>query len=105
MIRELCLIYKIWKWSDKTFSDATELDQKEKLAEEIREYNTALKNYIKSPYPRRPKYTKAVYDEMTDVIIASINCLKYPDFYERVAVKHSINTHRTWKNNHHIGDK
>ena len=73
MIRELCLVYKILKWADKTFPNATELDQKQKLAEEIREYNTAMKNYIKSPYPRRPKYSKAVNDEMTDVIIASIN--------------------------------
>lgn len=103
MIRELKLIYKIWKWSDKTFPEATELDQKQKLAEEIREYNKAMKDYTKSPYPRRPKYTKAVNDEMTDVIIASINCLKYPDFYERVAVKHSINTHRTWKGVQHNG--
>lgn len=104
MIRELCLIVKIWRWHDKTFPTATYIEQKGKLISEIDEFNEAKAKYIKSPYPRRPKYKFAVDEELTDVIIASINCLKYPDFYERVAVKHNINTHRTWKNNHHTGD-
>ena len=104
MIRELCLVYKILKWHDKTF-DITADEQKAKLKSEIDEFNKAKANYIKAAYVRKPKYKKFVDDEMTDVIIASINCLKYPDFYERVAVKHNINTHRSWKNNHHIGDE
>lgn len=103
MIRELKLIYDIWKWHGKTF-DATAHDQKLKLKSEINEFNEAWKKFIKSPYPRRPNYKPKVDEEMIDVIIASINCLKYPEIYERVAVKHSINTHRKWNNNHHIGD-
>lgn len=105
MIRELNLIYKIWKWHGKTFPEATDLEQKQKLAEEIREYSNAMRNYTKSPYPRRKNYAKAVNEEMVDVIIASINCLKYPEFYERVAVKHNININRNWKGNHHVSDK
>jgi hypothetical protein len=104
MIRELCLIYKIWRWHEKTF-DLTAHDQKQKLISEITEFNEAKAKYIKSPYPRRPKYKHAVDEELIDVIIAGINCLKYPEIYERVAVKHSINTHRTWKGNHHVPTK
>lgn len=101
MIRELHLIYKIWRWHDKTFPTATYIEQKGKLISEIDEFNEAKAKFIKSPYPRRPKYIGAMNDELTDVIIAAINCLKYPDFYERVAVKHNINTHRTWKGVQH----
>ena len=104
MIRELCLVYKILKWHEKTFKDLPMSEQRNKLKSEIDEYYDAKARYIKSPYPRRPKYIGAMNDELTDVIIAGINCLKYPDFFERVAVKHNINTHRTWKNNHHTGD-
>ena len=102
MIREMILIYKIWKWHDKIFPEATKIDQKNKLISEIAEFNEAKAKYIKSPYPRRPKYKTAVDDELIDVIIAGINCLKYPEVYERVAVKHNINIHRTWKGDHHV---
>ena len=102
MIRELCLVYKILKWHDHTFKDLPMSEQKQKLIGEIAEFNEAKAKYIKSPYPRRPKYKYAVDNELIDVIIAGINCLKYPDFYERVAVKHNQNTHRTWKGTHHV---
>ena len=104
MIRELCLIVKIWRWHDKQFKNLPMHEQRNKLKSEIDEFNQAKAKFIKSPYPRRPKYIGAMNDELTDVIIASINCLKYPDFYERVAVKHNINTHRTWRGTHHTGD-
>lgn len=105
MIRELYLVYKIWKWHNKTFPDLKMIEQRNKLKSEIDEFNQAKARFVKSPYPRRPKYVTAMNDELTDVIIASINCLKYPDFYERVAVKHNINTHRTWKGTHHVSNK
>jgi len=105
MIRELVLVYKILKWHDRTFKDLPMSEQKQKLIGEIAEFNEAKAKYIKSPYPRRPKYKYAVDGELIDVIIAGINCLKYPDFYERVAVKHNINTHRTWKGDHHVSTK
>lgn len=105
MIRELLLVYKIWRWHDKTFPTLPMSEQRNKLKSEIDEFNDAKAKFIKSPYPRRHKYIGAMNDELTDVIIAAINCLKYPDFYERVAVKHNINTHRTWRGTHHTGDK
>ena len=105
MIREMILFYKIWRWHSKTFPATTELDQKQKLVSEITEFNEAKAKYIKSPYPRRPKYKYAVDNELIDVIIAGINCLKYPEIFERVAVKHNINTHRTWKGDHHVPTK
>ena len=105
MIRELWLIVKIWRWHDRTFKDLPMSEQRNKLKSEIDEFNEAKAKFIKSPYPRRHKYIGAMNDELTDVIIASINCLKYPDFYERVAVKHNINIHRTWKGTHHVSAK
>lgn len=102
MIRELKLIYDIWKWHNKTF-DLTAQQQKQKLKSEIDEFNQAFKNFTKSAYPRRPKYQAKVNEELADVIIAGINCLKYPEIFERVAVKHNINTHRTWNGVHHNG--
>ena len=101
MIRELLLVYKIWRWHDKTFPTATYIEQKGKLISEIDEFNEAKAKYIKSPYPRRPKYKFAVDEELVDVIIAGINLLKYPETFERVYVKHNINKQRKWKGYHH----
>lgn len=105
MIRELKLIYKIWRWHERTFKNLPMSEQRNKLKSEIAEFNKAKAKYIKSPFPRRPKYVTEMNDELTDVIIAAINCLKYPDFFERVAVKHNVNTHRTWKGTHHVSAK
>lgn len=102
MIRELVLVYKILKWHERTFKSLPMSEQKQKLIGEIAEFNEAKAKYIKSPYPRRPKYKVNVDNELIDVIIAGINCLKYPEIFERVAVKHNINTHRTWKGDHHV---
>ena len=104
MIRELVLVYKILKWHNKTFPTERFIDQKGKLISEIDEFNEARAKYIKSPYPRRPKYKFAVDEELVDVIISGINLLKYPETFERVYVKHNINKQRKWKNNHHTGD-
>lgn len=105
MIREFCLIYKIWKWHEKTFKDLSLSEQKGKFNSEVNEYLAAKKAYNKSPYVRKPKYSPAVAEETADVIIAGLNLLKYPEIFERVAIKHNQNTHRTWKNNHHIGNE
>jgi hypothetical protein len=40
-------------------------------------------------------------EETADVIIAGLNLLKYPEIFERVAIKHSENTQRTWKGVQH----
>ena len=100
MIRELCLVYKILKWHNKTFPYLPMEAQKKKLNNEINEFIDAKEKYTRS---RRYKLKNEMelLEEMSDVIIAGINCLRYPDFFERVAVKHNINTHRTWKGIQH----
>lgn len=101
MIRELKLIYKIWKWHDRTFKDLPLEQQQLKFAKEVDEYKEAKKAFNKSPYPNKTKYSPQVLEETADIIISGLNLLKYPDIFERVAVKHSINTHRTWEGTQH----
>jgi NTP pyrophosphatase (non-canonical NTP hydrolase) len=101
MIRELLLVYKIWRWHDKQFANLSADAQERKFHGEIDEFNEAKAKYIKTRYANRYKYSPNLKEETADVIIAGLNLLKYPDFYERVAVKHNINTHRTWKGVHH----
>lgn len=103
MIREMLLIYKIWKWHEKTFKDLTITQQQDKFNEEINEYSQAKAKYIKSPYPRRPKYSQAIKDERADVIIAGINLLKYQDAFDEIMIKFNRNRFdRSWKGNHHV---
>lgn len=103
MIRELCLIYKIWRWHDKQFKGLSSDAQERKFHAEINEFNEAKAKYIKTRYAKRYKYAPNLKEETADVIIAGLNLLKYPDFYERVVVKHAKNTHRTWNGVQHDG--
>lgn len=97
-------IYKIHKWHKNTFPQTSYTEQLEKVCEEVREYNEAFEKYIKARGRIRKYYTKANLDgELTDIIIASINCMRYPEIRDRVKVKMAENKHRTFKNNHHIG--
>ena len=96
-------IYKILKWHKKVFRNTTFTEQLNKVCEEVREYNEALDDYIKAKGRLKVIYTKAKLDgELTDIIIASINCMRYPEIRDRVKVKMAENKHRTFKNNHHI---
>ena len=105
MIRELVLVYKILKWHKATFESLPEQSQRIKLDSEIKEYMQEVENYTRARTNQKRNNIRAkINGEMIDVIIAGINCLRYPDTFERVSVKHIINTHRTWKNNHHTGD-
>ncbi len=104
MIRELVLVYKILKWHGKTFPCLPMEAQKRKLNNEINEFIDAKEKYTRSRRYKQ-KNEMELLEEMSDVIIAGINCLKYPDFYERVAVKHAKNTHRTWNGIQHKGEK
>ena len=96
-------IYKILSWHKKTFPHTSYTEQLEKVCEEVREYNDALDKYIKARGRLKKIYTKANLDgELIDIIIASINCMRFPEIRERVKVKMAENEHRTFKNNHHI---
>jgi len=105
MIRELLLVYKIWRWHDKQFKGLSSDGQERKFHGEIDEFNEAKAKYIKTRYAKRYKYAPNLKEETADVIIAGLNLLKYHEFFERVAVKHNINTHRTWKGTHHVSAK
>lgn len=104
MIRELKLVYKILKWHNKTFPCLPMEAQKRKLNNEINEYIDAKEKYTRSRRYKN-KNKNELLEEMADVIIAGINCLRYPDFFERVAVKHATNTHRTWIGTQHKEDE
>ena len=96
-------ILKIHKWHKRTFPETTYTEQLNKVREEIREYNEAFENYVKARGRIKKIYTKASLEgELTDIIIASINCMRYPEIRDRVRVKMAENEHRTFKNNHHI---
>lgn len=102
MIRELVLVYKILKWHQATFEDLSEQSQRIKLDSEIKEYMQEVENYTRARTNQKRNNIRAkINSEMIDVIIAGINCLRYPETFERVAVKHNINTHRNWKGVHH----
>lgn len=96
-------IFKILSWHKKNFPDTTYKEQLNKVAEEVKEYNTEFENYIHSRHPKKKIFCRQRIDEeLTDIIIASINCMRYPEIRERVKVKMAINEHRTFKHNHHI---
>lgn len=97
------MLYKIQKWHKKNFPKTTYKEQLNKVTEEIREYNIELDGYIHSRNRQKKNYcARRIDEELTDIIIASINCMRYPEIREKVKVKMAINEHRTFKNNHHI---
>ena len=96
-------IFKILRWHKKVFENTTYTEQLNKVREEVREYNVAFDEYVKAKSKFKRIYTKANVDgELTDIIIASINCMRYPEIRDRVKAKMSENKHRTFKHNHHI---
>lgn len=96
-------IYKVLKWHKKTLPETTHSEQLDKVISEIFEFLEEYENFIKSKSPkRRGVYYRKASDELIDVIIAGINCMRYPEVRERVAVKMAINKQRTFVNNHHI---
>ena len=104
MIKRLLLIMNIWKWHKKTFPECEIENQQDKFRKEVREFIQASDKYIKQPQKRRNLFRPQMLEETADVIIAGINLLKYPEIYERVSVKHSINTHRTWEGDQHVSE-
>lgn len=97
-------IYKIISWHKKTFKSTSSAEQLDKVKSEINEYSEAVWDYTQARSPARKFACKRHADEeLIDVIISSINCMRYPEIRERVKVKMEINKHRTFKNNHHIG--
>lgn len=95
MIKTLWKIYKILRWSKKTFPNYTFEKQIAKVAEEAIEWETEfLRNDVEKEL-----------SELTDIIIASINSLRFKETWEMVDEKMKENKKRTWKNGHHVEEK
>ena len=98
MLRGLIEIYKIWLWHKKTFPEFTAINQKKKVRDEAHELVEAFRNFIqKGNYTRQ----KHVEEELADVIIASINAMRFEDVRREVNKKMSENYKRSWKNGQH----
>lgn len=98
-------ILKIIRWHIRTLPKTKPSEQLEKVRGEINEYIDAFNDYTKARNPtRRKKCKRHMEEELIDVIISSINCMRYKEIREKVAVKMAINRHRTFEKNHHIGD-
>lgn len=96
MIRKLWKIYKIMRWHKKTFPDFTAERQAEKIGEEILEWDREF--FIGDSIEKE-------LEELTDVIIASIGSLRFPEIWDFIDEKMKKNKQRKWKNGHHVKSK
>ena len=92
------LIKDIQEWHARTFPEFTAKDQELKLGEEIGEYSAAIDTLIATGLQSDLEKIKG---ELTDVIIAAVNLLRYPEIQTLVKTKMAINRKRTWKDGHH----
>lgn len=79
------LLEDILDWNKETFPDNTFKDQVLKVIEEVKELTES-----------------GEIEELADVIIACIGCLRYDSLRKLVEAKLLINKARTYKGNHHI---
>lgn len=98
MIKTLIQIYLILRWHKKTFPSFTCQGQKEKVAGEIYEFEQALAEYIEHPTETR---ARLVDGELADVVIASINLMRYKEMRELVKKKMKVNYSRSWNGGQH----
>lgn len=98
MIKGLINIVKIWMWHKKTFPYYKGMGQKKKVRDEIYEFVEAFDKYT-----RRGgfKQQERVSEELVDVIIASINAMRFEDVRQEVNKKMKENYKRSWKNGQH----
>lgn len=92
------LIKDIQEWHEKTFPEFSAKDQELKLGEEIGEYRAAIDTLIAT---RLQSDLEKIKGELADVIIATVNLLRYPEIQTLVKTKMAINKQRTWKDGHH----
>lgn len=98
MIKGLFNIVKIWMWHKKTFPYYKGMGQKKKVRDEIYEFVEAFDKYT-----RRGgiKQQERVNEELVDVIIASVNAMRFEDVRREVNKKMKENHKRSWKNGQH----
>ena len=98
MIRGLINIYKIMSWHTKTFPKFSAEGQKHKIRAEINEFIEAIKFNSK----KNTRYSnKKVNEELADVIIASINAMRFEEVRKEVNKKMKENFKRSWENGQH----
>ena len=98
MIRGLINIYRIWKWHKETFPEYSYVGQKKKVRDEAKEVVDAFAHYTRRP----TRYRERLLEEETiDVIIASINAMRYPEIRQEVNEKMKENYKRSWINGQH----
>jgi NTP pyrophosphatase (non-canonical NTP hydrolase) len=98
MLRGLIEIYKIMSWHKKTFPEFTAINQKKKVRDEAHELVEAFRNFIQNGNCSRQRH---VEEELSDVIIASVNAMRYPEIRKEVLKKMKENHKRSWKNGQH----
>jgi phosphoribosyl-ATP pyrophosphohydrolase len=98
MIKGLFEIYKIMKWHKKTFPFFSDVGQHKKVRDEAKELVDAFNDYTKRPTKHREILLN---EELSDVIIASINAMRYPNIRKEVLKKMKENHKRSWENGQH----
>lgn len=101
MIKNLINIAKIWHWHKKTFPNYTATGQTLKLKGEINEYEEAFNKFTKTHGKTKWRWNKKTQEELVDVIISSINAMRFEEIRQEVNKKMEINYNRTWKGGHH----
>lgn len=101
MLKALFDIYKIMSWHKKIFPEFDSACQKIKIHGEINEFVDEFEIFTQSsPRQSKTQHNK-VEEELIDVIIASINAMRYKDIRDKVNQKMKINRQRRWKNGQH----
>ena len=101
MIRGLINVYKIWKWHKETFPEYTGVGQKLKIRGEINEFIKDFNTYTTKRGKSATRYSEKAEGELIDVIISSINAMRFPEVREEVNRKMAENYKRSWINGQH----
>lgn len=101
MLRGLIEIYKIMSWHKKTFPKFSAEGQKKKVRDEAGELIEAFEKFTNRKKTKSDYLTKKVNEEMADVIIASINAMRFEDVRQEVNKKMKENYKRSWENGQH----
>lgn len=98
MLRGLIEIYKIMSWHKKTFPFFSDVGQQKKVRDEAKELIDAFDKFTRRGGERNQE---RVNEELSDVIIASVNAMRYPEIRKEVLKKMKENKKRSWKNGQH----
>lgn len=101
MLRGLIEIYKIMSWHKKTFPFFSDVGQQKKVRDEAKELIDAFDRFTKRKKIDSRFLHKRVEEETADVIIASINAMRFKEVRDIVENKMENNRKRKWKGGQH----